>query len=196
MKDITEKIKVSKGTEEAPFEGEISIEEVEEDVLRMIKNGKGQKFAFDDYTHASEDEFIHFCEKIGVPDFGLFLTADESVIKERWCKKNEAEEAPEDAVQEIKANSATNAAKRQALCVHLEKYGERCEIIHQNTDQSHETVVKEIAQKFAPAVLLVNHEKKYLVDSTCANLAMKYNMIYISVYQLIKKHIEMETSYG
>jgi len=30
----------------------------------------------------------------------------------------------------------------------------------------------------------------------CANLAIKFNMIYISVYQLIKQHIEDETCWG
>ena len=63
-------------------------------------------------------------------------------------------------------------------------------------DQSKETIVKEIASHFAPAVLLVNHEKKFLVDSACSNLAMKYNMIYISACQLIKKHIEKKTAMG
>ena len=34
------------------------------------------------------------------------------------------------------------------------------------------------------------------VDTTCANLAIKYNLIYISVYQLIKQHIEQNTEWG
>jgi len=44
--------------------------------------------------------------------------------------------------------------------------------------------------------MLVNHEKKFPVDSTCSNLAIKYNMIYISAYQLIREHIEQNTSFG
>lgn len=96
----------------------------------------------------------------------------------------------------IKANSASNAAKRQTLCQHFEKYGDRCQIMHQVTDQQYETVIKELASKFAPSVMLVNHEKKFPVDSTCANLAIKYNMIYISAYQLIREHIQKKTEYG
>jgi len=34
------------------------------------------------------------------------------------------------------------------------------------------------------------------VDTTCSNLAIKYNMIYISVYQLIKHHLSKQTSWG
>lgn len=44
--------------------------------------------------------------------------------------------------------------------------------------------------------MLVNHEKKFPVDSTCSNLAIKYNMIYISAYQLIRDHIQRKTEYG
>ena len=48
----------------------------------------------------------------------------------------------------------------------------------------------------SPKVVLVNHEKKLGVDTTCANLAIKYNMIYISAYQVIKEHIEKNTERG
>ena len=112
MKDVTQKLKDSKGTEEGPFEGEIPMEEVEQSVMKIVKDGKGQKFLFDDYTHPTEEQFIAFTEKIGVPDFILFISAEEPQIKERWCKKNEAEEVPEDEIQNMKASSATNAARR------------------------------------------------------------------------------------
>lgn len=45
-------------------------------------------------------------------------------------------------------------------------------------------------------MILVNHEKRLTVDTTCANLAIKYNFLYISVYQTIKYHIENNTEYG
>jgi len=47
-----------------------------------------------------------------------------------------------------------------------------------------------------PRVILLNHEKRLSVDTTCANLGIKYNMLYISVYQLIKQHIEENTEFG
>lgn len=59
-----------------------------------------------------------------------------------------------------------------------------------NTDSSEETILSELKDFFAPKVILVNHEKRLTVDTTCANLAIKYNFLYISVYQTIKQHIE------
>ena len=48
----------------------------------------------------------------------------------------------------------------------------------------------------APKVILVNHEKRLPVDVICANMGIKYSFMYISVYQLIKQHIETGTAYG
>jgi hypothetical protein len=45
-------------------------------------------------------------------------------------------------------------------------------------------------------VIIVNHEKRLGIDTTCANLSIKYNMIYISAYQLIQKNIEGNTAWG
>ena len=61
---------------------------------------------------------------------------------------------------------------------------------------SEESLTKDLKAQFAPRVILVNHEKRLAVDTTCANLAIKYNLVYISVYQLIKQHIENNTELG
>ena len=42
----------------------------------------------------------------------------------------------------------------------------------------------------------MNHEKELDVDTQCANIAIKYNMIYVSAYQIIKKNIEEKTKWG
>lgn len=55
MKAITEKLKESKGDENGPYEGAIAIEEVEAEVTKIIKEGNGQKFIFDDYTFPTEE---------------------------------------------------------------------------------------------------------------------------------------------
>jgi hypothetical protein len=47
-----------------------------------------------------------------------------------------------------------------------------------------------------PRVILVNHEKRLGVDTTCANLAIKYNMLYLSAYQVIRQNIEDLTEWG
>mmetsp|Transcript_7196 Transcript_7196/g.12137 ORF Transcript_7196/g.12137 Transcript_7196/m.12137 type:complete len:296 (-) Transcript_7196:59-946(-) len=69
-------------------------------------------------------------------------------------------------------------------------------LIEMSTDASLETTYGLIRSKFSPKVILVNHEKRLGVDTTCSNLAIKYNMIYISTYQVIKSHIESKTPWG
>lgn len=43
---------------------------------------------------------------------------------------------------------------------------------------------------------MINHEKRLGIDTTCANLAIKFNMLYISAYQIIKQHVEGKTEWG
>lgn len=111
-------------------------------------------------------------------------------------KKNETEEVPEDQLDAFKSDSESNKAIRVALTAHYNQYVGRVNIIQQNTSTSVETTLKELLNKFSPKVILVNHEKRLPVDTTCANLSIKYNMIYISAYQLIKEHIEANTEWG
>ena len=68
--------------------------------------------------------------------------------------------------------------------------------INMATDVSLETMHNNLRDLFAFKVVIVNHEKRLSVDSQCANLATKYNMLYISVYQLIKQHICGQTEFG
>ena len=49
---------------------------------------------------------------------------------------------------------------------------------------------------FSAKVVLVNHAKRIEVDTACSNLAIKYNMLYLSVYQLIRREILAETDLG
>lgn len=72
----------------------------------------------------------------------------------------------------------------------------RIECIDLNTGSSLETTTTQLKNLFSPKVILINHEKRLGIDTTCANLAIKYNMIYISVYQIIKQHIEENTAFG
>ena len=61
---------------------------------------------------------------------------------------------------------------------------------------SEETQAQALKRLLKPRVLLVNHEKRLGVDTTCANLAIKYNMVYLSAYQVIRQHIEDGTAFG
>lgn len=123
----------------------------------------------------------------------MFLTAEASTIGLRWLARNDPEgtEVPEDALEGIKADSATNSARRQLLNTHFEQFAGRVNCMNMNTSQcsSIESTTKDLNNKFAPKVILVNHEKQLPVDNTCSNLAIKYNMIYISAYQVIKQNI-------
>jgi hypothetical protein len=44
--------------------------------------------------------------------------------------------------------------------------------------------------------VLVNHEQVIPVDSVCANLALKYNMLYVSAHQQIRSEIQNKTQWG
>lgn len=79
---------------------------------------------------------------------------------------------------------------------HFQKYGERVEIIHHCTEGKEEDVVRDLIAKFTPKVVLVNHEKWLHVDTPAANLAIKYDMIYMSAYQVIRSNIENKTDFG
>lgn len=69
-------------------------------------------------------------------------------------------------------------------------------MIDVDTGTSLELTKSVLKSHFAPKVVLVNHEKRLGVDTTCANLAIKFSMIYLSVYQIIKEHIEKDTEWG
>mmetsp|Transcript_7196 Transcript_7196/g.12136 ORF Transcript_7196/g.12136 Transcript_7196/m.12136 type:complete len:360 (-) Transcript_7196:1013-2092(-) len=105
MKQITEKVRASLGNEEEPFEGEVPIQDVEKDALRVIEEHKATstrpKFVFDGFTHKNAEEFLAFCSKLGVPDFLLCLKAEEKTIKQRYCQKNEVDEVGEEQAEEL-----------------------------------------------------------------------------------------------
>jgi hypothetical protein len=65
-----------------------------------------------------------------------------------------------------------------------------------DTSRSLESTLRDLKNSFAPSVIIVNHEKRFNIDTVVANLAIKYNMLYISVYQLIKQHIQGNTTWG
>lgn len=64
------------------------------------------------------------------------------------------------------------------------------------TGSSEETLGNVLRDAMAPKVILVNHEKRLPVDAICANAGIKYSFMYISVYQLIRQHVEHGTAFG
>lgn len=64
------------------------------------------------------------------------------------------------------------------------------------TDDSKETTLANLRNVFSAQVVLINHENKLPVDTACSNIAIKFNMLYLSVHQLIKEHIHNDTPVG
>jgi hypothetical protein len=65
-----------------------------------------------------------------------------------------------------------------------------------STDGSLETTLTKLRNQFSAKVIIVNHEKRLDVDTTCSNLAIKFNMLYLSVYQSIRTNITNNTPIG
>jgi hypothetical protein len=200
MKAIAAKVKGTLGTEEEPFEGEVPIKEVEKAIATLINQNKATsqrvKYVFDGFTHKDVASFIQFAQGFGAPEFVLNLTVNDKLYKDRFCKKNEVDDIPEDQLEEHKALKEADEALRAQLAESYKAHAGRVNLMTVSTDASLETTSNELRNKFSPKVILVNHEKRLGIDTTCANLAIKYNMIYISAYQIIKAHIEGKTDFG
>lgn len=78
----------------------------------------------------------------------------------------------------------------------VQEYFDGFEIINLKTDLSLESTVAILRNIYSAKVVIINHEKRLQVDTASSNVAIKYNMLYLSVYQLIKQHIEGNTSFG
>jgi adenylate kinase family enzyme len=197
MKAIEEDLKKGKGTEDEPFEGEIQLSEVEESVVSQVNANKKCTYLFESWLHKSMNEFIAFANKnFGMPTFCIHVACDKKTTEDRWKKMNESEEIGEDAAAELddenkkadKANNEVQAAYQACK--------DKVRLIAVNTDGSNEAVVENLRGNFSAKIILVNHEKHLDVDTSCANLAIKYNMLYLSVYQLIKQAVCDNTELG
>lgn len=64
MKAISDQVKSKMGTEEEPFEGEVPLSKVEEEIVRQIEAGKSavprKKFVFRGFTHKNVQDFLKF----------------------------------------------------------------------------------------------------------------------------------------
>lgn len=78
----------------------------------------------------------------------------------------------------------------------MKEYGSKTRVRELSTDASLESTWEQLRSYFCAKVILINHDDKLDVDTPCANLAIKYNMLYLSVWQLIKEQIEKCTPLG
>jgi len=126
----------------------------------------------------------------------ISLTASEKNIQARWKKKNEVDEIPEEGAAEFANKQAADNVLREELKKELDTLTTPIKMIELESDSSLESTIDCLRSHFLPKVVLVNHEKRLGIDTTCSNLAIKFNMIYISAYQIIKHHITQQTAWG
>lgn len=192
----TEKVIKNHESDEEPPETPPADEIVEElkktiDELRLKK----AKIVFDTFPGTEGPQFDAILDHLGTPDYIMVINADEEIRKKRYLAKVEAEEWGEEHDEETK-NLPNNT---QALIEHAKvKYEgiseDRFKILEfEMTDGNMQA---QINNELSPKVILVHHDKRLASDTTCANLAIKYNLIYISVYQIIRKHIEENSCFG
>jgi adenylate kinase family enzyme len=193
---VLEECKKKHENDEEPPES-IPTEEVIEELLAHIDNLKQtkSKFVFDTLPGTDPAHFDAILDHMGIPDYIMVLDSDLEVRKKRFLAKAEAEEWGEEHEEETK-NLPNNT---QALVDHTQRKFEgtspdRFRILEFNL--SAESMQKQLNDELSPKVILVSHDKRLASDTTCSNLAIKYNLIYISVYQLIRKHIEGNTEFG
>jgi len=135
--------------------------------------------------------------EFGLPSFYIHAQCDKKTAEERWKKKNEAEEVSEDGAAELEDSAKkTEKQKAEVEAAFASSKSKMRYIAPLSTDGSLETTLVNLRGYFAAKVIIVNHEKQLNVDTTASNLAIKYNMLYLSVYQLIKAHIKKCTEIG
>lgn len=110
-----------------------------------------------------------------------------------------AEELSEEQLAEFKTNHQTYLDTIEAP--YMEYLDEliatgRVRVHSLDVGDSLETLENDLKEFLGAKVILVNHEKRLPVDAVCANLAIKYQMLYLSVYQILRQHIERRTAYG
>jgi len=203
MAVLSEECKKRLGTEDEPFEGDVPLAEVEKDVVALVEADKAASeqftYIFDGYTHTSAEEFVKwFSGHFGSPSFILKLQADKPIIEDRYRKRNEVEgeELNEDQQAELAEMKKKAETEAKQFAAAIAECGGKTQEIELSTDASLESTLETLRSKFCAKVILVNHEKRLPVDTACCNLAIKYNMLYLSVYQLIKEQISKNTKLG
>lgn len=199
-----DKVKKSKGTDEEPFEGEVNPDEVVAAVHKYFEGLKGdelnQTYVYDSHIllGVDDDKAFNDIQEQHPPSHMIFCQAETDVLVARHKKKNEIEELSEEQTEELlaKMEKIKQAHFRMLDWSPNWTVSGLTEVHRINTEVSEETLTGELLEIFKRKVILVNHEKRLTVDTTCANLAIKYNFLYISVYQTIKQHIESNTEMG
>ena len=197
-KDITKKRLYP--DEEAEAETDpIPVAEVEKDVFAIIEGDKAAgrmfNYIFDSYKHETVRGFIDFTtSNLGSPSSIILADCEKKEIEARFKKEAEVEEIGEEAAEELKQQGEAFDKQKAEFSEALE--GTSCQQHVFDTAQSKESLSAAVRNAFCAKIILVNHETRLPVDTACANLAIKYGMLYLSVHQLIKKEIQADTALG
>lgn len=199
---LAEDIRPRLETEDGPFEGPIPEAEVEKDILKLVNEDKarGDKFLYllDGRHHDSVEKAMRFYSaNMGAPCYIISCQAEQKEIERRFREKNEmGDEIGEEDQARIKEEAAAADAERQAYVDDVREFGDKVVQVALDTAVSKESLAAQLRSNFCARIILVNHEKRLNVDTACANLAIKYNLLYLSVYQLIKNEITRKTEIG
>lgn len=202
MKAIAEDIK-KKMVEANPDaeEVEVPISSVEEQILEMVSadRARNEKFCyiFDDWLHKSFADFVNAIHlEFGLPSFGIKCEVSyQKTVDDRWCQANETDAVPEETRAELDEQAKTAEENYDHMRSIFEEamIADKLFIVGADSMAATTNRLKGI---FSAKVILVNHEKRLEVDTACSNLSIKYNMLYLSVYQLIKQNIQQCTKIG
>ena len=172
--------------------------------MKIIEDDKarGDKllYLFDGMHHETiEGAWSFLTENLGSPSYMITTTALPGEIEARLKESKEmgpGDELGEEDQAELKEKAAAAAKEGEQWAACAKSLGDRIKNITFETGVSKETLGAQIRSQFCIKVILVNHEKRLSVDVVCSNLAIKYNMLFLSVYQLIKNEIESNTAMG
>jgi hypothetical protein len=153
---------------------------------------KREKFVIDGFADYAGAEIAAVLGALKAPSMLIDLDCKLDAVKIRYKIKNELDELTEDQVEEIeKAYQAYEGIRNMLL--------EQCkqsEIFQVETMLSEERALKDVDAIFAPKILIFNHHKYILTDALLANISWTNNIVYLSVYQLIKEEIQKKSDLG
>ena len=165
-------------------------------------------YVFDSFPgHKSAAEFAKFTrDKIRCPaDFIISCQVNQDgqgILAQRFKKKLEIAEGD---LSDEQKDQYTNMMNNYNANIepYISQFSEtsietgRTRLVMIDTSTLNEEYVANTLKEFlTPKVILLNHEKRLPVDVVAANIAIKFNFMYISVYQCIKYHIENNTAKG
>jgi hypothetical protein len=200
LEDIVKKRLVAAAGEDGEAPESVPSADVLRELEHFIENGKKDGvrkiYVVEGFPTGNEHDLANLTNIMGLPDNVIQTQCDMEVIKKRFKAAKEIEEIGEEHAEELAKEAEKYNGSVGAWQALVERHQGRVGYHQIPTDVSQATTNKALDEIFSAKVILVNHEKRLATDTTCCNLAIKYNLVYISAYQLLRHHIENDTPYG